>query len=222
MPSRRVAKLVALSTEVTIRPSGLPSWSTIALRAGATASSAPVSNGPCPSRSSSTLRAPTCAARARRAATGSRPAPCRRSPRRRLGVLHDLPPGGVRAARALRVQVLARRAAPRTAARRSAPPPSGTIWNRTSATAIIGMTTITMKNSRSRLRKDGVKRLRGASGGGADRQSSRRAGSPGHGSPATIGVSRRAGQFLPPPLRGYSSVGRAPGSHPGGRGFESP
>ena len=26
----------------------------------------------------------------------------------------------------------------------------------------------------------------------------------------------------PPPLRGYSSVGRAPGSHPGGRGFESP
>ena len=35
-----------------------------------------------------------------------------------------------------------------------------TIWNSTNATAIIGITTMRRKNSRSRFLNDGVKRLR--------------------------------------------------------------
>ena len=121
--SRRVAKLVALSTEVTIRPSGLPSWSMIALRAGATPSSVPDWNGPGPSRSSSTLRAPTLRGggveprldRVRLLVGDRRP---------QAGVLDDLPAGGVRAAGALARTGSWRRAAPRRAGRRSAPPPT--------------------------------------------------------------------------------------------------
>ena len=40
--------------------------------------------------------------------------------------------------------------------------------------------------------------------------------------PATIGVHGAGRKSCCRPTRGYSSVGRAPGSHPGGRGFESP
>src|SRR4029079_14875432 len=98
-----------------------------------------------------------------------------------------------------------------------------TIWNRTAATAIIGITTVTTKNSRSRLRKDGVKRLRRrmlaavrTGNLAAERVSQSQAPrlqSAFHGGPVNS---------CSPLLRGYSSVGRAPRSHPGGRACESP
>src|SRR4051794_16948817 len=83
---------------------------------------------------------------------------------------------------------------------------SEVILNSTTATAAIGTITMIVKKMKSRPRND--------IGPPMYRQS---ASVPLQGDP---GSEPHAG-YHPSP-RGYSSAGRAPGSHPGGRGFESP
>jgi hypothetical protein len=88
-----------VSTEVTIRPSGWPSWSTIALRAGATPGSVPDSKSPGPS---------SCSLRALRRGVQARLDPIGILVRDRLAqpvVGDDLAPGGVRAGGGVAIEV---------------------------------------------------------------------------------------------------------------------
>ena len=154
------ANSIAVSTDVTSLPTGLPSWSCSALRAGATAGSLPVSNAPCPSICSITRAAPASLRRLLQLALDLLRllVPDRR---RQLRVLHDLlrRPRRRRATRPGTGSAPTRWASPSCA---SVCPSSDreTSWNSTRPTAIIGMTTMTTKKSRRRFLKLGVKRLR--------------------------------------------------------------
>ncbi len=123
MSSSFMAKLDDVSTAVTRRPSGFPSWSVSELRAGATPGSVPYWNAPGPSRSSSTRFAPALReASASRAviASGSLSAIARRSP----SSATISPPAASARVHGVADTGSGRRAAPRSAGRHFGSAPS--------------------------------------------------------------------------------------------------
>src|SRR4051794_38637228 len=89
---------------------------------------------------------------------------------------------------------------------------SDVILNSTTATAAMGTITMIVKKMKSRPRNDiGPPMYRQFLSVPLQAKQGARTHEADHSSAATI---------VHP--RGYSSAGRAPGSHPGGRGFESP
>ena len=195
----------------TIRPRACRSASTMRLRAGATASPPPVSIGAGPCEREPHARRPAASAELVEAVRGAAWSPLAD---RRGQTASSLRPSRATVAprRAPRRRGLARPSAPARAARPSSPSSeSRTIRIATTATASTGRITRRMKKKREAVAEAHVHpaaSLRGA------RSAAR---------PATIALAVAGpDSCFGTASRGYSSVGRAPGSHPGGRGFESP